>query len=237
MNGKLSYKYRCARHGEIPRNLIPNTLAPLLSVWSIELETALSLACPKAGTGRSRDQEGGGSCPRRHPGLERNIKESYHTASRDDRNLPYSVDRAAEAKWFDRLVGAGSLLTLLYVIAYLLLNHRYLSLRHPAVLILHLICAGLYAAAAVMTLNVGPWVRSHWKQVCFSFSTTLIAAMTAITILTGQTAAAVHRPDFVPGGNGPFPLLGGKDSGAAHAGGVCRGRGGNRAVQQRDQPL
>ncbi len=121
-----------------------------------------------------------------------------------DRNLPYSVDRAAEAKWFDRLVGAGSLLTLLYVIAYLLLNHRYLSLRHPAVLILHLICVGLYAAAAVMTLNVGPWVRSHWKQVCFSFSTALIAAMTAITILTGQTEPLFIALILFLAGTGPF---------------------------------
>jgi len=171
------------------------------------LETALSLACPKAGTGRSRDQEGGRLVPRTQPGLERNIKENYHTRSREDpggRNLPYTVDLAAEAKWFDRLVGAGSLLTLQYEIAYLLLNHRYWSLRHPAVLILHLICVGLYAAAAVMTLKVGPWVRSHWKQVCFSFSTALIAAMTAITILTGQTEPLFIALILFLAGTGPF---------------------------------
>ncbi len=162
---------------------------------------------PPLGPSRCDDHEGGGSCSQTQAGLEKKISDNHHTASIDGperRTLPDAADRAAEAKWAARLVGAGSLLTLQYEIAYLALNHRYLSLRHPAVLILHLICIGLYGAAAVMTLKVGPWMRSHWKQVCFSFSTMLIASMTAITILTGQTEPLFIALILFLAGTGPF---------------------------------
>jgi signal transduction histidine kinase/CheY-like chemotaxis protein len=135
------------------------------------------------------------------------IRNNHHTASGEEPNrraLPDAADRAAEAKWAARLVGAGALLTLQYEIAYLLLNHRYLSLRHPAVLMLHLICIALYAVAALMTLKVGPWMRSHWKGVCFSFSTALIASMTAITIRTGQTEPLFIALILFLAGTGPF---------------------------------
>jgi signal transduction histidine kinase/ActR/RegA family two-component response regulator len=55
-----------------------------------------------------------------------------------------------------------------------------------------------------MTLKVGPWVRSHWKQVCFSFSTILIVSMTAITILTGQTEPLFIALILFLAGTGPF---------------------------------
>ena len=174
------------------------------------------------------------------PALGKNIYNDRHTAGTDwaqRRLLPTAAERAAEEKWFDRLVGAGSLLTLLYQIAYLLLNRPYLSLRHPAVLILHLICVGLYAAAALMTLKVGPWVRSHWKQVCFSFSAALIAAMTAITVLTGQTEPLFIALILFLAGTGPFLSWGEKAQALLTAGGVGRGRGGNHDRAALSAPL
>jgi signal transduction histidine kinase/CheY-like chemotaxis protein len=120
------------------------------------------------------------------------------------RSGPDTTARAAEAKWVARLVGAGSLLTLLYQIAYLFLDHRYLSLSHPQVLILHLICIALFAAAALMTLWVGPWMRSHWKWVAFSFSSVMIASMTGVATLTGQTQPLFIALILFLAGTGPF---------------------------------
>jgi signal transduction histidine kinase/CheY-like chemotaxis protein len=111
---------------------------------------------------------------------------------------------SAEAKWADRLVGAGSLLTLLYQIAYLALDKQFLSLSHPRILIFHLINITLFGAAVIMTLNVGPWMRSHWKQVAFAFSTIMIASTTYITILTGQTQPLFIALILFLAGTGPF---------------------------------
>lgn len=120
-------------------------------------------------------------------------------AADDSRN-----STSAEAKWAARLVGAGSLLTLLYQIAYLALDKPFLSLDRPWILIFHLINIGLFGAAVIMTLNVGPWMRLHWKWVAFTFSAVMIASSTAIAILTTQT-----RPLFIAlmlflAGTGPF---------------------------------
>ncbi len=55
-----------------------------------------------------------------------------------------------------------------------------------------------------MTLNVGPWMRSHWKQVAFAFSTIMIASTTYITILTGQTQPLFIALILFLAGTGPF---------------------------------
>jgi signal transduction histidine kinase/CheY-like chemotaxis protein len=115
-----------------------------------------------------------------------------------------SASRAAEAKWAARLVGAGSLLTLLYQIAYLALDRPYLSASYPWVLVCHLISIVLFGVAVVMTLNVGPWMRSHWKQVAFTFSTAMIASTTCITILTAQTQPLFIALMLFLAGTGPF---------------------------------
>jgi hypothetical protein len=53
----------------------------------------------------------------------------------DNTELSNNVDRENEAKWAARLVGAGSLLTLVYETAFLVLDRRFLSLSDPPVLI------------------------------------------------------------------------------------------------------
>jgi len=115
-----------------------------------------------------------------------------------------SSSRAAEAKWAARLVGAGSLLTLLYQVAYLALDKQFLSLSRPSILIFHLVNVALFAAAVIMTLNVGPWMRKHWKMVAFTFSAIMIANSTAITILTGQTQPLFIALMLFLAGTGPF---------------------------------
>ena len=117
---------------------------------------------------------------------------------------PNMPDLTAEAKWGARLVGAGSLLTLLYQVGYLILDRDHLSLSHPRILILHLICIGLFAAAGLMTPHVGLWMRSHWKWVAFSFSAIMIATMTCIAILTRQTQALFIALILFLAGTGPF---------------------------------
>ena len=64
----------------------------------------------------------------------------------------YSVEN--ESKWAARLVCAGSLLTLVFQIAYLALDRRFLSSHQPWLLLLHLLNIGLFLIAAIMTLNV-----------------------------------------------------------------------------------
>lgn len=110
----------------------------------------------------------------------------------------------AEAKWAARLVGAGSLLTLLYQIAYLAMDRQFLSLRHPEILVLHFINIALFGMAVIMTLNVGPWMKSHWKQVAFAFSSIMIASTTFITVLTGQREPLFIALMLFLAGTGPF---------------------------------
>ncbi|MGB6564249.1 MAG: hypothetical protein WBE69_16745, partial [Candidatus Binataceae bacterium] len=61
-------------------------------------------------------------------------------------------------------------MTLVFQIAYLALDRRFLSTHQPWLLLLHLLNIGLFLIAAILTLNVGPWLRHYWKHVAFSFS-------------------------------------------------------------------
>ena len=96
---------------------------------------------------------------------------------------------ASESKWAARLVCAGSLLTLVFQIAYLALDRRFLSTRQPWLLLLHLLNIGLFLIAAILTLNVGPWLRHYWKHVAFSFSAIMIVSSTGISVMTDRIQA------------------------------------------------
>jgi hypothetical protein len=71
----------------------------------------------------------------------------------DNTKLSNSVDRQNEAKWAARLVGAGSLLTLVYETAFLVLDRRFLSLSDPPVLIFHSINIALFLLAVFMVAS------------------------------------------------------------------------------------
>ncbi len=109
-----------------------------------------------------------------------------------------------ESKWAARLVGAGSLLTLIYEIAYLAFDRRSLSMSKPWPLLLHLLNIGLFLVAAIMTLRVGPWMRRHWKIVAFAFSTILIASSVELTIITGERQPLFIALMLFLAGTGPF---------------------------------
>ncbi len=109
-----------------------------------------------------------------------------------------------EAKWAARLVGAGSLLTFFFQIAYLALDWRFISLNHPWVLIFHLISIALFGIAVLMTLRVGPWMRSHWKPIAFAFSTAMIFSMAGIAILTANIQPFFIALMLFLAGTGPF---------------------------------
>ena len=109
-----------------------------------------------------------------------------------------------ESKWAARLVGAGSLLTLIYELAYLGVDRRHLWMSHGWPLFLHLLNIGLYLAAVLMTLRVGPWMRRHWKIVAFSFSTILIISSTWLAIITGQSEPLLVALMLFLAGTGPF---------------------------------
>jgi hypothetical protein len=87
---------------------------------------------------------------------------------------------ANESKWAARLVCAGSLLTLVFQIAYLALDGPLSSKHRPWLLLLHLLNIVLFLIAAILTLNVGPWLRRYWKHVAFSFSAIMIVSSTGI---------------------------------------------------------
>ena len=109
-----------------------------------------------------------------------------------------------EAKWAARLVGAGSLLTLLYEIAFLAFDRRFLSLSRPPVLIFHLINIVLFGLAVIMAANVGPWMRRHWKPVAFSFSAMMIASSTCIALITREKEPLFIALMLFLAGTGPF---------------------------------
>ena len=75
-------------------------------------------------------------------------------------------------------------MTLVFQIAYLALDRRFLSTHQPWLLLLHLLNIGLFLIAAIMTLNVGPWLRLYWKHVAFSFSAIMIVSSTCISVIT-----------------------------------------------------
>src|SRR5713226_10171806 len=87
-----------------------------------------------------------------------------------------------EATWGARLVAAGSLLTLLYELTFIVLDRRFLSTDHPLVVLLHGVSIGLYAVAVVLVLNVGPWLRGHWKPIAFAFSSGMIGCSAVICV-------------------------------------------------------
>ena len=66
---------------------------------------------------------------------------------------------ADEATWSIRLVMAGSLLTLIYELGFLICDRKFVSLSHPLVLTLHGIIIGLYLAAVFMAIKVGEFLR------------------------------------------------------------------------------
>jgi len=119
----------------------------------------------------------------------RQSDESYQNSGPE--NLPEltdNVNRQNEAKWAARLVGAGSLLTLIYETAFLVLDRRFLSLSDPPVLIFHSINIALFLLAVFMVARVGPWMRRRWKPVAFSFSTLMIVSSACIAVETGKTS-------------------------------------------------
>lgn len=109
-----------------------------------------------------------------------------------------------ESKWAARQVGAGSLLTLVFEVAYFVFDWRSLSVSEPWPLLLHLINIGLFFFAALMTLRVGPWMRLHWKKVAFAFSTLLIASSAELTILSGNRQPLFIALVLFLAGTGPF---------------------------------
>ncbi|MBV8771995.1 MAG: response regulator [Deltaproteobacteria bacterium] len=115
--------------------------------------------------------------------------------------VPGSSD---ELKWAARLVGAGSLLTLIYELAYFAFDRRSLWMRNSWPLFLHLLNIGLYLAAVLMTLRVGPWMRRNWKRVAFSFSTVLIISSTALAIITQESEPLLVALMLFLAGTGPF---------------------------------
>ncbi|HTY55746.1 MAG TPA: ATP-binding protein [Candidatus Binataceae bacterium] len=115
-----------------------------------------------------------------------------------------TFQQSSEDKWAARLVGAGSLLTLLYEVAFLILDRRFLSLSRPPVLIFHLINIALFAGAVVMTANVGPWIQRNWKLLAFSFSSAMIASSTCIALVTGEKEPLFIALMLFLAGTGPF---------------------------------
>ena len=109
-----------------------------------------------------------------------------------------------ELKWAARLVGAGSLLTLIYELAYLGFDRAFLWMNGAWPLFLHLLNIGLYVVAVIMTLRVGPWMRRHWKAVAFSFSTILITSSMWLTIITGESEPLLVALMLFLAGTGPF---------------------------------
>src|ERR1700741_906800 len=96
------------------------------------------------------------------PGAARRQSERLRNLSEtDDSELNDTVDRQNDAKWAARLVGAGSLLTLIYETAFLVLDRRFLSLSDPPVLVFHSINIALFLLAVIMAARVGPWMRRH----------------------------------------------------------------------------
>jgi signal transduction histidine kinase len=111
---------------------------------------------------------------------------------------------AEESKWVARLVGAGSLLTLIYQLAFLILDHRFLSIRRPGVLGLHLLNVALFMLAVVMAADVGSWMKRNWKTVALGFSLAMIASSVAIAILIRQTQPLFVALVLFLAGTGPF---------------------------------
>jgi len=112
--------------------------------------------------------------------------------------------RESEARWAARLVGAGSLLTLLFEIACLGLDRNFLSLVTPRVLLLHSMNIALFLVAVVLAARVGPWMRRNWKAVAFLFSALMIVSSAAIARETGESEPLALKLILFLSGTGPF---------------------------------
>ena len=121
-----------------------------------------------------------------------------------------NIDRQNEAKWAARLVAAGSLLTLVYETAFLILDRRFLSLSTPRIMIFHSLNIVLFLLAVIMAVRVGPWIRQHWKPVAFSFSSLLILSSACIAIETGEDEPLTLALILFLAGTGPFLCWGEK---------------------------
>jgi signal transduction histidine kinase/ActR/RegA family two-component response regulator len=131
----------------------------------------------------------------------------------DNSELSENIERQNEAKWAARLVGAGSLLTLVYETAFLVLDRRFLSLSDPSVLIFHSVNIALFLLAVFMVARVGPWMRRHWKTVAFSFSSLMIVSSACIAVKTGENEPLALALILFLAGTGPFLCWGEKIQG------------------------
>jgi len=119
-------------------------------------------------------------------------------------------ERENEARWAARLVGAGSLLTLVYEIAFLGLDRSFLSLAAPRVLALHSLNIALFLLAVLLAARVGPWMRRHWKPVAFLFSIIMIVSSAGIALETGESEPLALKLILFLAGTGPFLCWGEK---------------------------
>jgi len=101
-------------------------------------------------------------------------------------------------------VMAGSLLTLIYEIGFLICDRRFVSLNHPLVLTLHGIIIGLYLAAVFMAVHVGEFLRRNWKKVALCFSCILIGSSAGIAVITGESEPLFIALVLFLAGTGPF---------------------------------
>ncbi len=143
----------------------------------------------------------------------RQSKRLRNLSETDDSELNDTVDRQNDAKWAARLVGAGSLLTLIYETAFLVLDRRFLSLSDPPVLVFHFINIALFLLAVIMAARVGPWMRRHWKSVAFSFSSLMIVSSACIAVETGENEPLALALILFLAGTGPFLCWGEKIQG------------------------
>src|ERR1700720_2057099 len=109
-----------------------------------------------------------------------------------------------ETVWSIRLAMAGSLLTLVYEIGFLIFDRRFVSLSHPLVLTLHSTIIGLYLAAVLMALKVGEFLRQHWKKVALCFSSILIVSSAWIAVVTAEPEPLFIALVLFLAGTGPF---------------------------------
>jgi hypothetical protein len=118
--------------------------------------------------------------------------------------VPAVSPNTEEAKWAARLVAAGSLLTLLFAIAYLVLDRQNFSHSPPWILLLHVLNIALFGVALLLAAHVGQWMRAHWKPVAFTFSVVMIASSTCIALLTGENQPLFITLMLFLAGTGPF---------------------------------
>lgn len=110
----------------------------------------------------------------------------------------------AVATWGARLIAAGSLLTLIYELACLFFDRRFLSLKNWQILIFHALPIGLYAVAVVMAVRVGPWMRERWRPIALLFSSGIIICSALICTMTREVEPFFVTLVLFLAGTGPF---------------------------------